>query len=355
MAILDGALQQMRTVPEIAVRGKRVQSRLLLPSMGGASQRLGTALQEPLLAVNDAGNWPAYLSLLSGGELARRVESALRMLERCHVCPRVCGVNRLADERGECATGRRAVVASYHLHFGEEAPLVGWGGSGTIFFTHCNLHCQYCQNSDISQLGEGVEVAAEELAGMMLQLQRAGAHNINLVSPSHVAPQILAAVAIAAEAGLRLPLVYNSGGYDAMPTLRLLDGVVDIYMPDAKYADEAAARQLSWVEHYPQVNRRALREMHRQVGDLEVDPRGVARRGLIVRHLVLPERLAGTAQVMRFLAQELSVDTYVNVMAQYRPCYRADDSPALRRRISQDEYHQAMAVALSAGLHRLAR
>ncbi len=299
--------------------------------------------------------WPAYLALLPNGELDRRVDRAYRMLERCRLCPRACGVNRLADERGECRTGRRAVVSSAHLHFGEEPPLVGWGGSGTIFFTHCNLHCQYCQNYEISQLGEGIEVESEELAAMMLQLQRAGAHNINLVTPTHVVPQILAAVAMAARAGLRIPLVYNTGGYDALPTLRLLDGVVDIYMPDAKYADEETARRYSQVEHYPRVNRLAIREMHRQVGDLVLDERGIARRGLIVRHLVLPEGLAGTAEVMRFLAEEVSRDTYVNVMAQYRPEYRAWEYPLLRRRITMEEYRQAVELARAAGLHRLAR
>jgi putative pyruvate formate lyase activating enzyme len=299
--------------------------------------------------------WPAYLALLKTGELARRVEQAFRMLERCRVCPRMCGVNRLADERGECRTGRRAVVSSYHLHFGEEPPLVGWGGSGTIFFTHCNLHCQYCQNYEISQLGEGVEVEPEELAAMMLRLQQAGAHNINLVSPTHVVPQILAALEIAARAGLRLPLVYNTGGYDALPTLRLLDGIVDIYMPDAKYADAEIARRYSQVEHYPRVNRLAIREMHRQVGDLRLDRHGIARRGLIVRHLVLPEGLAGTAEVMRFLAEEISRDTYTNVMAQYRPCYRAAEYPPLRRRITVEEFREAVETARAAGLHRLAR
>jgi putative pyruvate formate lyase activating enzyme len=190
---------------------------------------------------------------------------------------------------------------------------------------------------------------------MMLQLQRAGAHNINLVTPSHVVPQVLAALAIAAQAGLSVPLVYNTGGYDAMPTLRLLDGVVDIYMPDAKYADADTARQLSCVEHYPQVNRRAIREMHRQVGDLVLDERGVARRGLVVRHLVLPDDLSGTPEVMHFLAEAVSRDTYVNVMAQYHPCYHAGDFPVLCRRITVDEYHRAVATALSHGLHRLAR
>ncbi len=299
--------------------------------------------------------WPAYRTLLARGELEKRVERAYRMLERCTVCPRVCRVNRLEDERGDCRTGRNPVVASYHLHFGEEPPLVGWGGSGTIFFTHCNLRCQYCQNYDISQLGAGQAVSVERLAAMMLQLQQTGAHNINFVTPSHVVPQILAAVAIAAQAGLSIPLVYNTGGYDALPTLRLLDGVVDIYMPDAKYSDDAVAERYSQVPHYWKVNRLALREMHRQVGDLAVDARGVARRGLIVRHLVLPEGLAGTAEVMRFLAQELSPHTYVNVMAQYRPCYKAWDYPPLRRRPTLEEYREAVELARSYGLYRLAR
>ncbi len=299
--------------------------------------------------------WPAYQALLSSGELKQRVEQAYQMLQKCTLCPRACGVDRLQDERGECRTGRRAVIASYHLHFGEEPPLVGWGGSGTIFFTHCNLHCQYCQNYDISQLGQGVEIDVEELASLMLQLQRAGAHNINVVTPTHVVPQILAAVAIAAQSGLRPPLVYNTGGYDALPTLRLLDGVVDIYMPDAKYADDAVAEQYSQVKNYARVNRLALREMHRQVGDLQIDEQGIARRGLLVRHLVLPAGLAGTAEVMRFLAKEISPDTYVNVMAQYRPCYRAAEYPPLRQRLAWQEYQEAVEMARSRGLHRLAR
>jgi len=307
------------------------------------------------MVVSEGQEWPAYRALLSSGELARRVERAYRMLEKCRVCPRVCGVNRLEDERGECRTGRRAVVSSYHLHFGEEPPLVGWGGSGTIFFTHCSLHCQFCQNYEISQLGEGTEVEVEELAAMMLRLQQAGAHNINLVTPTHVVPQILAALAVAAAAGLRIPLVYNSSGYDALPTLRLMDGVIDVYMPDAKYGDAEAAWNCSQVQHYPRVNRLALREMRRQVGDLQLDERGVARRGLIVRHLVLPEGLAGTAEVMRFLAEEISRDSYVNVMAQYRPCYRAGDYPPLRRRITVEEYQEAVDLARAHGLHRLAR
>jgi len=299
--------------------------------------------------------WPAYLALLASGELQQRVEQAYRMLEKCCVCPRVCGVNRLEDERGVCRTGRRAMVASANLHFGEEPPLVGRQGSGTIFFSHCNLQCQYCQNHDISQSGAGTEVTVEDLAAVMLQLQQAGAHNINLVSPTHVVPQILAAVAIAAQAGLCLPLVYNTGGYDGLATLRLLDGVVDIYMPDAKYTDEDVAERYSLVEHYAQVNQQAIREMHRQVGDLQLDDYGVARRGLIVRHLVLPEGLAGTGELVRFLAEEISPDTYINVMAQYRPCYRAMDYAPLRRRITREEYRQAVDLTRAGGLYRLAR
>lgn len=275
------------------------------------------------------------------------------MLARCRLCPRVCAVDRLHGSLGECRTGERAIVSSAHLHFGEEAPLVGLGGSGTIFFSQCNLRCIFCQNHDISHGGGGREVTARELASLMLKLQRSGAYNINLVSPSHVVPQILEAVAIAAEAGLQLPIVYNSGGYDALPALRLLDGVIDLYMPDAKYDDAAIGLSLSGVAHYPKVNRSTLREMHRQVGDLVVDSRGVAVRGLIVRHLVLPEGLAGTRGIMGFLAS-LSPDTYVNVMDQYRPCHRASEDPRLRRGVTQAEYRQAFELARAAGLHRFA-
>jgi putative pyruvate formate lyase activating enzyme len=247
----------------------------------------------------------------------------------------------------------RAVVSSFNPHFGEEAPLVGRGGSGTIFFTHCNLRCDYCQNYDISQLGHGEEVEPEDLARMMLYLQEMGCHNINLVSPTHVVPQILAGLLIAAEAGLRLPLVYNTGGYDALGTLQLLDGVVDIYMPDMKYADAEIGWTYSHVRDYPRHNQAAVREMHRQVGDLVLDEDGVARRGLLVRHLVLPEGLAGTAQIVRFLAEEISRNTYLNIMDQYRPCYRAHERPPLNRRITRQEYEEAVRLALEAGLHRL--
>ena len=293
----------------------------------------------------------AYLPLWRSGELLRRTEEAYARLEACDICARECGVNRRESaEKAGCHTADRAVVSSYGPHFGEEDPLVGHGGSGTIFFTWCNLHCQFCQNYDISQSGHGREVEPEELARMMLDLQSQGCHNINLVSPSHVVPQILLGVLIAAQAGLRLPLVYNTGGYDSLRTLALLDGVVDIYMPDMKYADARVARRLSKVAKYPQVNQAAVKEMHRQVGDLSLDDRGVARRGLLVRHLVLPEGLAGTSEIVRFLRNEVSPRTYINVMSQYRPCYRAHTLPPLDRRISQDEYAEAVDLAAEAGL-----
>jgi putative pyruvate formate lyase activating enzyme len=232
---------------------------------------------------------------------------------------------------------------------------VGRGGSGTIFFTYCNLRCCFCQNYSISQMGEGHAVGAEKLAEMMLALQRKGCHNINFVSPTHVVPQILEALELAAESGLSVPLVYNSGGYDSVETLRLLDGVVDIYMPDMKYGDAEAGGRLSGIEDYPDRNREAVREMHRQVGDLALDDDGVAVRGLLVRHLVLPRGLAGTAEVCRFLSREISADTYINVMAQYHPCYRASDVPELGRSLSGEEFSEAVRIARKSGLHRLDR
>lgn len=297
---------------------------------------------------------PVYRDLLSSGELARRAALAYKRLEACTICPRQCGVNRLDDQsQAVCRTGKHARVASFGPHFGEERPLVGFSGSGTVFFSWCNLRCIFCQNYDISQLGYGREVTPEELAGMMLELQDAGCHNINLVSPSHIVPHILAALLIAAQAGLRIPLVYNTGGYDALETLALLDGVVDIYMPDIKYADASIGRRFSGVPDYPNINQQAVKEMHRQVGDLIVDERGIAQRGLLVRHLVLPNELAGTSAIVEFLAREISPNTYLNLMNQYRPCYKADQEPKLARRISSREYLQAIELARAAGLDRL--
>jgi len=297
---------------------------------------------------------PAYLALLSSGELAERVQRAYERLRACDICPRRCGVDRLESDHGaSCRTGEFATVASYGPHFGEENPLRGYYGSGTIFFSWCNLKCVFCQNYDISQRGSGRPAPPEELASMMLQLQSQGCHNINLVSPTHVAPQILTALLIAARAGLRLPLVYNTGGYDSLETLALLDGVVDIYMPDMKYSDPADGQRLSGVSDYPQVNQQAVKEMHRQVGDLILDERGVAQRGLLIRHLVLPHGLAGTADVIQFLAQEISTNTYLNLMDQYRPCHKAAKYPKLGRRITREEYRQALESAQEAGLTRL--
>jgi len=297
---------------------------------------------------------PAYRALMRSGELKTRVKAAYARLEDCDLCARYCHVNRRQSIKGAvCRTGERAIVSSYGPHLGEEDPLRGWRGSGTIFFAWCNLRCVFCQNYELSQMGEGHEVEPEELAAMMLRLQEAGCHNINLVSPSHVVAQILAAVLLAAESGLCLPLVWNTGGYDSPEALALLDGVVDIYMPDIKYADEEIARTYSKVRNYPIVNQAALKEMHRQVGDLVLDERGLALRGLLVRHLVLPNGLAGTAEVMRFLAEEISPHTYINIMDQYRPCYRAKDYPALSRPITREEYREAVRLAHAAGLHRL--
>ena len=294
---------------------------------------------------------PAYLSLLHSGELKQRVQAAYEHLRDCDFCGRECHVDRY-EKLGACRTGTRAVVSSAGPHFGEEDPLRGYRGSGTIFFAWCNLNCQFCQNYDISQLGHGHKVEPEELAGMMLSLQAQGCHNVNLVSPTHVVAPILAALLIAAEAGLRLPLVWNTGGYDSLATLALLDGVVDIYMPDIKYADEEVAYKYSKVEHYPAVNQAATKEMHRQVGDLMLDEHGVALRGLLVRHLVLPEGLAGTPDISRFLAEDISENTYLNLMDQFRPCYKAAELPPLNRPITRAEYEQARQQARAAGLHR---
>ncbi len=295
---------------------------------------------------------PAYLRL-APAELKARTEQAVARLGKCDLCPRACGANRLADERGVCKTGRWARVSSYGPHFGEEAPLRGWNGSGTVFFARCNLHCQFCQNYTISQADAGQELKPEELAAIMLHLQQIGCHNINLVSPSHVVAQILEALTLAVQDGLRLPLVYNTGGYDSLETLGLLDGVVDIYMPDMKYASSAMARKYSLVRDYASVNRAAVKEMHRQVGDLRLDEYGLAVCGLLVRLLVLPHNLAGTRQTVRFLVNEISPNTYLNLMDQYYPSYHAGRFPELNRHLAPEEYRAAVEMARQAGLIRL--
>lgn len=261
----------------------------------------------------------------------------------------------MAGESGKCHITRQAVISSYGPHFGEEAPLVGRHGSGTIFFTYCNLRCVFCQNYTISQLGEGSPVDKEELAKMMLSLQAKGCHNVNFVSPTHVVPYILEALELAVGMGLCLPLVYNSGGYDSVETLELLDGIIDIYMPDMKYSDDKIAEQLSGIKDYPKTNKAAIKEMHRQVGDLQLDEQGIAQRGLLVRHLVLPNRLAGTEEIVAFLAQEVSTNTYLNIMAQYHPCYKAFDIPQLSHPVSKQEFYEATDLAHQQGLNRLDR
>jgi putative pyruvate formate lyase activating enzyme len=297
---------------------------------------------------------PAYLRLAASGELARRAAEACRHLADCDLCARYCFVDRRRGIEGAaCRTGTRALVASYGPHHGEEGPLRGRAGSGTIFFSGCNLRCAYCQNWDISQRRTGREVEPREIADMMLELQARGCHNINLVSPSQVVAQILAALVDAAARGLRLPLVYNTGGYDSREALALLDGIVDIYMPDMKYGDAALARRYSKVRNYVEANRAAVKEMHRQVGDLVLDGHGIAQRGLLVRHLVLPHGIAGTEQVLAFLAGEISPNTYLNLMDQYRPCYRADEYPELDRPLTQEEYREALEAAARRGLARL--
>jgi len=300
---------------------------------------------------------PGYLQLHASGELEERSCRAYDLLRACTVCPRWCGVNRLDDERGFCRTGLLPVISWYGPHFGEEPPLVGRGGSGTVFITHCNMACSFCQNHEISQCGQGTEIPPEKFAEIMIRLQQAGCHNINIVTPSHVVPQLIRSISIAAGRGLSVPFVYNSGGYDTVETLRLLDGIVDIYMPDAKYGNNNIAEALSHATRYVDVMKDALREMHRQVGDLVITD-GIAIRGLLVRHLVLPENLAGSDLVLPWIAEEISRDTYVNIMDQYRPAGIVLENrgrnrfPALERSLSRNEYREGIRIAQRCGLHR---
>jgi putative pyruvate formate lyase activating enzyme len=296
---------------------------------------------------------PSYLKLFGEGELSGRIEKAIALMASCRLCPRECEVNRLEGELGYCETGEKARVASYNAHFGEESPLVGSYGSGTIFVSSCNLLCSFCQNYDISHLKEGVEVEPEQIAAMMLQLSERGCHNINFVTPTHVVPQLLEALILAVEQGLKIPLVYNSGGYDKVETLELLDGIFDIYMPDFKFWDGKWAERYCEAPDYPDVAMAALKEMHRQVGDLVIDDHGLAPRGLLVRHLVMPENIAGSEKVFEFLVKEISSNTYVNVMDQYRPCGEAHKDGHINRRLSSQEFRDATATARKAGLTRL--
>lgn len=298
-------------------------------------------------------NQPSYIKAYERGVLKERAVLALDMLKNCNACPHQCSVNRIEGERGFCRAGKYPVIASAQPHFGEEDVLVGSHGSGTIFFSFCNLQCVFCQNCELSYHGEGHEITVQELAKVMLQLQDHGCHNINLVSPSHYVPQILDAIYHAARGGLHIPIVYNSGGYDLVDILKLLDGIIDIYMPDIKFADEKIARKYTKSKNYPSIVKNAVKEMYRQVGDLKVNEEGVAYRGLLVRHLILPNNLSGTKEVVQFLAEEISPDTFINIMEQYYPAHFAVRMPELERHITREEYEEAIELARAAGLRRV--
>jgi putative pyruvate formate lyase activating enzyme len=300
---------------------------------------------------------PAYSSLTTAA-LRERARRAVASLADCRACPRDCGVNRLEDRWAACKTGRHAVVSSCFPHLGEEDPLRGWNGSGTIFFSHCNLRCVFCQNYDISQAikpGPARGSSPEAIAAMMLELQRLGCHNINFVTPEHVVPQILEALALAVEGGLTLPIVYNTSAYDALESLELMDGIVDIYMPDFKYWSPDLSKRYLKAEDYPAAARAAIKEMHRQVGPLRIDVNGLATRGVLIRHLVMPGGLRETRAILEWIARELGTDTYINLMDQYRPAGRvcADAYPEINRRATSSEFAAAVELAFEYGLTRL--
>lgn len=298
-------------------------------------------------------SYPSFIEGRKSGELKRKGMAAFRLLEECTICPRNCRVNRLQGELGYCRTGRNAIVSSYGPHYGEEHPLVGRAGSGTVFFANCNLGCIFCQNYDISHQGKGHEVTPDVLASVFMKIESFGCHNLNLVTPTHVVPQILEALEIAVEKGFSLPLVYNCGGYESTEVIRLLEDIVDIYMPDIKFMDDDVAYSLTGAESYPECARNSVKEMHRQVGDLVLDEDGIAIRGLLVRHLLLPEFLSGTEEVFRFLSEDISMNTYLNVMDQYYPCYLAGNHDILSRRITPREWRDAVEMARRMGLSRL--
>lgn len=279
-------------------------------------------------------------------DLKERISQAYSFLQKCTLCPRNCEVNRTEGEKGYCRSGRQAMISSFSPHFGEEEPLVGRYGSGTIFFTNCNLLCAFCQNYDISHLGYGEEITCEKLSEIMLYLQKLKCHNINFVTPTHFTPQILEAVKIAKERGLNIPLVYNCGGYEKVETLKLLEGIIDIYMPDFKFSDSAISKKIANAEDYFEIAKGSLKEMQRQVGDLILDEQGIAQSGIILRHLVLPEGLAGTDKIFKFIKDEISSNIYINIMDQYRPCWRAGEFPPINRRITANEYQNAINTAL---------
>ena len=295
---------------------------------------------------------PAYVHLHQRGELENRSRLLREFLKECRLCPRECRVNRLEGELGYCKARGELRISSAFPHFGEERPLVGYHGSGTIFLTYCSLLCLFCQNYDISHLGGGERITDSGLARTMIGLQDMGCHNINFVTPTHYAPQIVSSLPEAIDMGLRVPIVYNCSGYESIEVIRLLEGVVDIYMPDAKYMDERFAKQLSNAPDYPEVLKEVLKEMHRQVGDLAIDSDGIAERGLLIRHLVMPGGAASSEALLKFVAGEISVHTFVNIMDQYRPEYRAHDFPEINRRITPKEYLEAIQIAKGVGLYR---
>jgi putative pyruvate formate lyase activating enzyme len=305
---------------------------------------------------NEARKYPAYLELEEKGILSQRVKQLSSIYENCHLCPRDCRVNRTKGETGKCKATSKIKVSDAFPHFGEEPPLVGKKGSGTIFFSNCGLRCVFCQNYKISIEGEGVEISDERLADLMIKLQKVGCHNINLVTPTHYVPSIVNALQMAIKNNLHIPLVYNTSGYDTLETLQLLDGIVDIYLPDCKYMDsEYAAKYSSEAYSYPYYAQIALKEMHRQVGVLEVNNRGLAVRGLMIRHLIMPNGIAGTNKFLKFVAKNFPKNTYLNLMAQYRPEYKAFDYPKIARRLKRSEYQNAVRLAKKYGLTRLAR
>ena len=295
---------------------------------------------------------PLYLEKLTIPELQQRAEALHQLLVECRLCPNECMARREDGETGECHSTNEVIISSVGPHFGEELHLVGSFGSGTIFFTNCNLSCQFCQNFDISHLGIGEKVSTTDLAGAMLQLQQRGCHNINLVTPTHFTPQIVDALILAVEKGLEIPLVYNCGGYESVETLKLLEDIVDIYMPDIKYSIDENALKYSGVQNYWEAVKQAVKEMHRQVEDLKISKRGIAQRGLLVRHLVLPNDIAGSKAVIDFAAKEISTNTYINIMDQYRPAYKASEHKELNRRITPSEYKEVVDYAFSRGLRR---
>lgn len=296
-------------------------------------------------------NKPSYLKLCESQEIKEKIKKLYKILESCQLCPRKCNVNRLKGELGFCRSGKDLFISSFNPHFGEEPELVGQFGSGTIFFTNCNLGCLYCQNYDISHLGEGEKCSVRQLADIMLHLKKIGCHNINFVTPTHFTPQIVEAIELASRDGLDLPLVYNCGGYENIEIIKLLDGIFDIYMPDIKYSDSKMAEKYSFAPDYFERAKESVKEMHRQVGDLQIVD-GIAIKGLLVRHLVLPNDAAGSREILEFIAKDVSQDTYINIMDQYRPCYKAVNFPEINRYPDLNEFQQVIAMAKDFGLKR---